>query len=116
MHATFEAVSILDPLSNLAHSLLAFLFSKTFFFEVKFWRLCPEVRSGDASGSAGRHEDKAERTSSQAIWPTQGSGHDRTVTPPRVRGEKTDGDLRLPHPTPSFETCFRKPFSVKADF
>lgn len=75
MHAPFEAVSIFDPLSNLAHSLLAFLFSKTFFFfffEVKFWRLCPEGRSRGASGSAGRHEDEAERTSSQAIWLTQG--------------------------------------------
>lgn len=43
-------------------------------------------------------------------------GHDHVVKQARVRGEKTDGDRGLPDPTPSFQTCFRGRFSVKADF
>lgn len=43
-------------------------------------------------------------------------GHDHEVKQPGVRGEKTDGDHRLPAPAPSLQTCFRRRSSEKAGF
>lgn len=109
MRLFWGCISILDPLSNLPLSLFVFLFS-FFFFEVK----------GRKEQDGFRHCWEAWGRSCTDIFtdhlPHQIQGHDRVVKQQRVRGERADGDRRLPDPTPSFKTCFRDRFSVKADF